>query len=51
LGALDVLATVVSKWSGSRKHLAAARPQLSALFAKVESDPRLAPVFARHWPP
>jgi GST-like protein len=49
-GALDVLATVVSKWSGSRQHLATARPQLCALFAKVEQDPRLAPIFARHWP-
>ena len=49
LGALDVLATVVSKWSGSRKHLASARPQLSAVFAKIENDPRLAPIFARHW--
>ena len=28
LGALDLLAAVVSKWSGSRKHLAASRPGL-----------------------
>ena len=51
LGALDLLAAVVSKWSGSRKHLAASRPAFSALLAKIEGDPRVAPVFARHWPP
>jgi len=51
LGALDLLATVVSKWSGSRKHLAAARPAFSALLARIESDTRVAPIFTRHWPP
>jgi GST-like protein len=51
LGALDLLAATVSRWSGTRPHLAAARPALSALFARVESDPRIASVFARHWPP
>ena len=51
LGALDLLAAVVSKWSGSRKHLAASRPAFSALLARIEGDPRVAPVFARHWPP
>ena len=51
LGALDLLAAVVSKWSGSRKHLAAARPQFSALLARIEAEPRVAPIFARHWPP
>lgn len=50
VGALDLLAAVVSKWSGSRQHLAAARPQLSALLARIEGDPRLAPVFAAYWP-
>ncbi len=47
LGALDLMAAVVSKWSGSRKHLAASRPAFSALLAKIESDPRVAPIFAR----
>ena len=51
LGALDLLAAVVSKWSGSRKHLATARPQFSALLARIENEPRVAPIFARHWPP
>jgi GST-like protein len=51
IGALDLLAAVVSKWSGSRKHLAAARPQFSALLARIESEPRVAPIFTRHWLP
>ncbi|MBI3367010.1 MAG: glutathione S-transferase family protein [Burkholderiales bacterium] len=50
IGALDLLATVVSKWSGSRAHLAVSRPALSALFARVEAHPAVSPVFARHWP-
>jgi GST-like protein len=49
-GALDLLAAVVSRWSGARAHLAAARPDLHALLLRVERDPALAPVFARHWP-
>jgi GST-like protein len=51
IGALDLLAAVVSKWSGSRKHLASARPEFSALLARIESEPRVAPIFARHWQP
>lgn len=51
IGALDLLAAVVSKWSGSRKHLAKARPEFSALLARIENEPRVAPIFARHWPP
>jgi len=51
LGALDLLATVVSKWSGARQHLASSRPALSALVQKIENDQRIAAIFARHWPP
>ena len=50
LGALDILAATVSKWSGARKHLALARPEFSALLARIEADPRVAAVWARHWP-
>jgi len=50
LGALDILTTVVSKWSGARAHLASSRPALSALVQSVENDPRIASIFARHWP-
>jgi GST-like protein len=50
LGALDVLAATVSKWSGARQHLAVSRPDFSALLARIEADPRVAAVWARHWP-
>ncbi|MBS0321192.1 MAG: glutathione S-transferase family protein [Proteobacteria bacterium] len=51
LGALDVYAAVVSKWSGARKHLEAERPAFFALLQRIEQEPRVAAVFARHWPP
>ena len=50
LGALDILAATVSMWSGARKHLAESRPAFTALIARIEADPRVAPVWARHWP-
>jgi GST-like protein len=50
IGALDLLACVVSRWSGARKHLAASRPAFHALLTRVEADPVVARVFARHWP-
>ena len=51
LGAVDLFAAVVSKWSGTRQHLASARPAFHALLQRIETHPRVAPVFARHWPP
>jgi GST-like protein len=50
LGALDILAATVSKWSGARKALAVSRPQFAQLLARIEADPRIAAVWARHWP-
>ena len=50
LGALDLLAAVVSKWSGARKHLAQHRPRLHETLQRIDSHPDVAPVFARHWP-
>jgi len=50
-GALDLMAAVVSKWSGSRAHLQASRPAFYATLLRIEQHPALAPVFARHWPP
>jgi GST-like protein len=49
-GALDLLAAVVSRWSGARAHLKQQRPGLWAQLQRVETEPDLAPVFARHWP-
>lgn len=50
LGALDVLAAVVTKWSGSRGHLSSSRPALHRLLTQIESEEKLAPIFARYWP-
>ena len=50
-GALDMLASVVSHWSGTRAHLATSRPALLAALLAVEAQPELQPVFHRHWPP
>jgi GST-like protein len=50
IGALEILATVVSRWSGARQHLEKARPAFHARLKQVEADARLAPIFGRHWP-
>ena len=49
-GALDLMAAVVSKWSGTRKHVKASRPAFSALLERIDAHPAVAPVFERHWP-
>jgi hypothetical protein len=49
-GALDFLAAVVSKWSGTRAHLRDTRPQLQVALDRIERDPAVASVFGRHWP-
>jgi GST-like protein len=49
-GALDILAAVVSHWSGSRAYLRAQQPHFSATLARIESHRRIAPVLRRHWP-
>jgi GST-like protein len=50
VGALDLLAAVVSKWSGSRQHLEQHRPAFFETLMRIESHPDVAPVFARNWP-
>ncbi len=49
-GALDLLAAVVSKWSGTRTHVKESRPAFSALLERIDSHPAVALVFGRHWP-
>ncbi|CAN5209170.1 glutathione S-transferase [soil metagenome] len=51
VGALDILASVVSRWSGARAHLAAAKPAFSEVLGRIDSHPVLAAVWARHWTP
>jgi GST-like protein len=48
-GAADLLAAVVSRWSGTRKHLAKQRPAFHAVLERTEAHPGIAPVIARHW--
>jgi len=50
LGALDIHAAVVSKWSGTRKHLEAQRPEFYATLMRIEAHSTVAAVFAEHWP-
>lgn len=50
IGALDLLAAVVSKWSGTRAHLEQARPAFHETLLRIEAHPKVAPVFAQHWP-
>jgi GST-like protein len=50
VGALDLLAAVVSRWSGARAHLRAERPAFHATLEAIDGQPALAPIFARHWP-
>jgi GST-like protein len=49
--ALDLLASVVSRWSGTRKHLAAERPAVHARLLAIDTHPAVAAVFSSHWPP
>ena len=49
-GALDLLAAVVSRWSGTRAHVAKTRPAFHETLLRIDRHPRVAPVFARHWP-
>ncbi len=50
LGALDLLAAVVSKWSGSRPHLQKARSAFYETLLRIEAHPKVAQVFVQHWP-
>jgi len=49
-GALDLLAAVVSRWSGTRAHLQAHRPGLASLLARIDDDPEFRTLFLTHWP-
>lgn len=48
-GALDMMAAVVSRWSGTRAHMKTARPAFMQLLAAIEAHPTVAPVLARHF--
>ena len=48
-GALDFLAAVVSRWAGTRAHLQEHRPRFFATLQRIEAQPEVAAVFAKHW--
>ena len=48
-GALDFLAVVVSRWSGTRAHLEKHRPGLHATLQRIEQQPLVAEVVRAHW--
>ncbi len=48
-GAADLLASVVSRWSGARAHLRGTQPGFSALLSRIDTHPSVAGVFSRHW--
>ena len=50
-GALDMLAVVVSRWSGARAHLATSRPQFLQLLHRIEGHPRVHGVMVEHFDP
>lgn len=49
-GALDYLAVVASKWSGTRASLRTHRPEFYAILERIEVHPSVAPVIARYFP-
>ena len=48
-GALDMLAAVVSRWAGTRAHLARHRPAFLKTLQRIERHERIAPVWLSHW--
>lgn len=49
-GALDILAAVITKWSGTREAMLSARPQFYGVLERIDHHPRVAPVLSQHWP-
>ncbi|KAA8697467.1 Uncharacterized protein ALO80_02246 [Pseudomonas caricapapayae] len=48
-GAVEILASVVTRWSGTREHLHATRPDFHALLLQVDAQPVVSAVLRRHW--
>jgi GST-like protein len=48
-GALDFLAAVVTRWAGTRAHLAQSRPAFMDAIRRVDAHESAAPVFREHW--
>ncbi|WP_411379619.1 glutathione S-transferase N-terminal domain-containing protein [Pseudomonas sp. MPB26] len=48
--ALGIMAAAVSRWDEAREALSGLTPGFAQSLARVDADPIVAPVFARHWP-
>lgn len=48
-GALDWMASVVSRWDGAREHLRESRPAFATLMEELDRHPLVVEVFAQHW--
>jgi GST-like protein len=48
--ALGIMAAAVSRWDAAREVLNNLAPGFAQTLARVDADPLVAPVFARHWP-
>lgn len=48
--ALGIMAAAVSRWDEGREVLRSLAPGFAQTLERVDADPVVAPVFARHWP-
>ncbi len=48
--ALGIMAAAVSRWDAAREALSNLAPGFAQTLARLDADPVVAPVFARHWP-
>jgi len=48
-GALDYFAAVVTKWSGTRSHMAKTRPHFRQVLLNIEKHESAVEVFKEHW--
>ncbi|KAA6179491.1 glutathione S-transferase [Pseudomonas fluorescens] len=48
--ALGIMAAAVSRWDEAREALNSLAPGFAQTLVRVDADPIVAPVFARHWP-
>ncbi len=51
IGAVDLLAYTVSRWSGARHHIREYAPELHAVFEAVRNHAQLTAIWAAHFPP
>ncbi|AHG40780.1 glutathione S-transferase [Pseudomonas syringae CC1557] len=48
-GAMEILAAIVTRWSGALEHLSSSRPAFYASLLHVDTNPSVGAVTKRHW--